>query len=218
MAENHENNKPTDNNPFVDSLARITTWVGGLIILSIVILYVAPGLIRMIPLPFYHPAPRRHVVAPVKANQRSMATALESYYIDYSEYPAWIVGEGGANSFLPPDSPSYNVPTFRIKDSAQGTHDLHTLTTPITYVTSYLYDPFVHVNEKPVGATFGYWTDDPKNGGWIIWSPGPDGIYDINPQADYDSTQEVPSESLYNKTYDPTNGTNSRGDIWRVKT
>ena len=69
-------------------------------------------------------------------------------------------------------------------------------------------------------ATFGYYPSRPEPGGaigWIIWSPGPDGIYDIDPFADYDPRLTELPLSLLNKTYDPTNGTRSRGDVYRLK-
>jgi hypothetical protein len=50
--------------------------------------------------------------------------------------------------------------------------------------------------------------------GWILWSPGPDGRYDIDAARDYDPRVPI-SPSLLEKTYDPTNGAVSAGDVWR---
>jgi len=59
----------------------------------------------------------------------------------------------------------------------------------------------------------------PKTGGWILISTGPDGDYDIDPEADYDPGIPQPSAHLLAVagTYDPTNGTESDGDLWQVK-
>ncbi len=65
------------------------------------------------------------------------------------------------------------------------------------------------------GATFGYWRND-EGTGWILFSPGPDGVYDIVPWEDYDPANH-PTPALIEKSYDPTNGTYTRGDLWRVK-
>jgi hypothetical protein len=113
------------------------------------------------------------------------------------------------------------------------------LTTPNAYIASYPVDSF-----SPLpGATFVYWsvapgTADPSGGivgrdspttgiGWILVSPGLDRRYDILPDDwdVYDPSVAQPTERLLagtNKegrafTYDPTNGTISDGDVWRVK-
>jgi len=113
-----------------------------------------------------------------------------------------------------------------------------TLTTPVAYITAYSRDPFSPQSK----ATFVYWSVCPGQAdpsgkvlppdyratgiGWILVSPGPDGDYDLANEWDvYDPTVSQPSLRLLagtNKkgsafTYDPTNGTVSNGDIWRVK-
>jgi type II secretory pathway pseudopilin PulG len=58
------------------------------------------------------------------------------------------------------------------------------------------------------------------DGGWIVWSAGPDGDYDLNPsniKRAYSSTESVPSSLLIRHTYDPINGTTSGGDIWKIR-
>lgn len=154
----------------------------------------------------------RSKVSRVKGDQRSLTIAIETYYLDNNEYPAWSAGPGGANAFAAPQSHAYQIPTFRNRRDKNDT--LATLTTPISYVSSYFSDPFADVR----GATFAYWvTPKDKGTGYIVWSPGPDGIYDIVPEEDYSPLTIAPSPSLIDKTYDPSNGTSSRGDVWRVK-
>jgi hypothetical protein len=128
------------------------------------------------------------------------------------------------------------MPTFRIKtDSADK---LMTLTTPISYITSFFTDPFADTK----GAAFAYSPTPLGYGtGWILWSYGPDvdenayqnATYPIGgdikvdapiagwtvqvAETYYNAGGTVPSGDLLLLTYDPTNGTTSNGDVWRVK-
>lgn len=52
---------------------------------------------------------------------------------------------------------------------------------------------------------------------WIVYSCGRDGDYDINPPEKYYDPNSDKLLGLMSVTYDPTNGTDSSGDIWRVK-
>lgn len=63
---------------------------------------------------------------------------------------------------------------------------------------------------------FRYYTD---GNGWIVISVGPDGDYDFDPVKYYNSSIIQPSYELLciAVTYDPTNGTISNGDVYRVK-
>jgi len=162
---------------------------------------------------------RRSTVGDVQVDQRSLATALEAYYVDNSAYPAWSRGALGVKGFLTPGHPSYNVPTFRVWATKAEFNTFTTLTTPLAYLTDYFSDLFVpDVN----GVSFSYYSDD---NGWILISPGPDGIYDIDPPDIYDSSVSQPSFKLLTGTnsqgmaftYDPTNGAISPGDVYRVK-
>ncbi|MBN1868943.1 type II secretion system protein GspG [Candidatus Sumerlaeota bacterium] len=73
-------------------------------------------------------------------------------------------------------------------DNERYPPSLYRLTTPISYIPEAYPDPFA-----PDGAGFGYTADEK---GWRIWSIGPDGKDDRG-------------EALY----DPTNGTDSAGDV-----
>lgn len=167
----------------------------------------------------------RSPVSCVKADMRTVATALESYYIDHNRYPSmtplvsWplesvFVGKSGAD---------------RMTSMVTGRGAmLHGLTTPISYISGFPLDPFsnwprarlydygrwfTHSYDYGV-APFAYWGDDL---GWILISPGPDLDYDVDPGVDYDPKILQPSLHLLTKAYDGTNGTSSNGDIFRVK-
>jgi len=125
----------------------------------------------------------------VKADLRSLATGIESYYVDHDAYPAFAV--------VPNDN------------GLPYTH----LSSPVSYISTYFTDPFV---ESP-SSTYCYWTD-PTSSGWIAWSAGPDGDYDIT--YNFVETTYNPKSGdnqFYYLKYDPTNGTASSGDIYRVK-
>lgn len=152
-----------------------------------------------------------------RSDMRTLATALESYAVDHGAYPAWSV-DPAVNAFAGLERPPHyfrNIPTFRLNSDAPG---LHTLTTPTAYVPMYPGDRFAPVKDAP----FAYRASpDPAGSpGWILWSPGPDGDYDItldNVAALYNPAERVPSDALIGLSYDPTNGNPSDGDVFRVK-
>jgi hypothetical protein len=149
-------------------------------------------------------------VANVRASLKALAKGVDIYHLDYNEYPAYTVTLD--QSIYSSDATKYaaehgQIPQFRMRHNAI----LMTLTTPITYIPGYGPDPFL--KDIP-NAAFAYWTN-PE--GWILWSPGPDGKYDIrDPQKVSSAGKPQPSDLLL-FTYDPTNGTISGGDIWEVK-
>ena len=208
-----------------------------------------------------------------RSDMRSLARAIEDYYVDNNTYPAWGMGDDGpggawtynyslaprSNADQPrlgwyytrkdlgrfiwyektpcPDHPADQL-SFALNGQAPGQR-FATLTTPKAYIASYPTDGLSTLR----GATFAYWSvfhlkpdpsgrivgkDSPtSHGGWILVSPGPDRKYDILPDDwdVYNPGLSQPSQRLLtgtNKkgrafTYDPTNGTMSDGDIWRVK-
>lgn len=146
-----------------------------------------------IAIPNFLEARERSQVSRARADMRSLATGIESYFVDNNAYPAsstdgfrkTLPGEKKVSSFASP-----------------------ALTTPIGYLTNLLPDPFV-----TEGRTYGYYSD---KAGWILFSPGPDGKFDLDWKI-YDSSVPQPSPDLLKYVYDPTNGTISSGDIIRVK-
>ena len=85
------------------------------------------------------------------------------------------------------------------------------VTTPICYITHLLPDAFnMHMNTV---NTFSYFSDE---AGWILVSPGPDRVFEIVPWDMYSGKIPQPSSQLLSHSYDPTNGTVSGGDIFRV--
>lgn len=162
------------------------------------------AVLAAIAVPNFLEAQTRSRVSMVRSHMRSLATALETYYIDVNSYPAMSSDPrtsifGNAQASLP-------VPGFRMQAGSR----VMTLTTPVAYITNLPEDPFSTV----AGGTYAYYTPGPR--GFILISPGPDGDWDLDP-AIYDPTIAQPSDDLLHFTWDPTNGTVSDGDIWRVK-
>ena len=198
----------------------------GFTLIELLIVVAIIAILAAIAVPNFLEAQIRSKVSRVRSDQRSYATGLESYYIDNNSYPAWTTDSNSSVNNLgnPGAGQADEIHTFRVP--AQTTDAFHTLTTPIAYVTSYFRDPFANTK----GATFGYYADA---NGWILISFGPDtdegdtppGDLDANVETVYKSAISQPSYTLQalsasggdSYTYDPTNGTVSPGDVWRVK-
>jgi hypothetical protein len=192
------------------------------LIAIIVIVFLGPAAIR-----WFRPPIR---VNPVRSDLRSMATALESYFAEHRAYPPMVMARALSANAANSGRGALDYRTFALMLPPPGL-GAHGLTTPVAYLTAYFPDPFAATR----GDTFAYFTD---GGGWILVSPGPDGDFDLmmdegdldyserndTIERVYDSSVPQPSLALRTGagprgafTYDPTNGTGSSGDVWRVK-
>lgn len=159
-------------------------------------------------LPFQLEASMRSMVSRVKADQRTIEIALETYYLDRGSYPAPAF-DPQEKAHWRSDLPLPSFPRHRSGGPA-------TLTTPISYISSHFTDPFSYLKED---RTFAYYAE---GAAWILVSPGPDCRFDMTTD---DMKRAVRSVSittntlavLVDFTYDPSNGTDSRGDVWRIK-
>lgn len=199
----------------------------GFTLIELLIVVAIIAILAAIAVPNFLEAQTRSKVSRVKGDQRTLATGLESYYVDNNVYPAWTNDPNNSiNNLGDPSTGAAKLHTFRVWTTP---NQFHTLTTPISYITSYFRDPFA----KTKGATFGYYSDQ---NGWIVWSYGPDtdedagdtaknSDIDANVETVYKSSVSQPSMTLIALdgasgeayTYDSTNGTISPGDVWRVK-
>ena len=154
-------------------------------------------------------ASTRSKASRVKADLRSMATAIETYFIDNQAYPSMIPLSAFAR-FREVRDPLIALGLTAVNPGRPESR-LHGLTTPVSYLTSLFTDPYQPLDKS---LPFAYAT---VGEGWIAYSPGPDGIYDINPpHVFYTGAGEPHTPALINATYDPSNGSGSKGDIWRV--
>ncbi len=85
----------------------------------------------------------RQSVSRVKADMRSMATAIESYFVDWNKYPSALAG-GDSRSVVKSNSTMRDLPALS-----------NALTTPIAYITTYFADPFNP--DQAARSTFSYY-------------------------------------------------------------
>lgn len=203
----------------------------GFTLIELLIVVAIIAILAAIAVPNFLEAQIRSKVSRARSDMRSYATGIEAYYIDNNQYPLSARAgrlnglPGNVNQFLPNAPANLSQICTYAARAAANTGTIGTLTTPISYITSYFPDPFVDTR----GATFGYYSD---SNGWILWSCGPDtdqskttelgNAYAV--ETIYTSQQSQPTVLLITGsngglcfTYDPTNGTVSPGDVWRVK-
>jgi type II secretory pathway pseudopilin PulG len=139
-------------------------------------------------------------------DSRNLATAIEAYFVDNNTYPPMRL----LRDLAPDPKPLRDAGGWELTTVEAGRARVGGLTTPVAYIAELPKDPFSPGGKLP----FAYYTDGP---GWIIVSPGPDDVYELDPPHDYDRHTTQPSQILLRKAYDPTNGTDSHGDVWRIK-
>ena len=223
----------------------------GFTLIELLIVVAIIAILAAIAVPNFLEAQIRSKVSRVKTDHRSIATALESYYIDNNQYPAWastittdpvspcnrtISVNYGLRDAAADDSSFRVLRSFATADDpGVNPYMMMTITTPIAYMTSIPVDPFADAK----GCSSGYFSD-PSFTGWILYSPGPDtdnGYTDgttvvgspLNescyavymPQLTMPSPQIIGGSASDTEdrsfTYDPSNGTVSSGDVYRVK-
>jgi prepilin-type N-terminal cleavage/methylation domain-containing protein len=185
---------------------------GAFTLIELLIVVAIIAILAAIAVPNFLEAQTRAKVSRVKADARSLATAVESYMVDNNKLfrTARVVGE--TREYL-----------------------MSRMTTPIAYMTSIPKDPFNNVDAAPGDRVIVIWGPDYINADasqearsaiffspypeysdgvnllkrdfWVLFSLGPNRVYDIlNPSFPSPMTP-----------YDPTNGTVSNGDVVRFK-
>lgn len=168
-----------------------------LIELLIVVAIIA--ILAAIAVPNFLEAQTRAKVSRVRNDLRTIATAMESYFVDNNRYPG-----DSDNTILEP---------------GQDQQGLLKLTTPIAYITTLATDPF-QVNEQDIdsGALYyemGSGSDNPEPvQSWLVTSVGPNKIDETDGNDQWPGGGPTFSAVALNN-YDPTNGTLSNGDIYR---
>jgi len=178
-----------------------------LIVIAIILILIA------IALPNFLEAQIRAKVTKAQGEMRSLATAVESYYTDYNQYPP--DGDDLDPTVFPFDVANFDSYT-RMK----------VLTTPIPYITEIPFDPFhgetVDLSQTPAaplfltGPPFTYaYNTFGSFGGQTPGTPDnfgrPDdyGVTSLGPNGRFNSAEGFPIH------YSATNGTKSNGDIIR---
>jgi len=187
---------------------RKITDAGGFTLIELLIVIAIILILIAIALPNFLEAQVRAKLTRVEGDLRALATALESYYTDYNQYPA----DGD-------DIDPFNPANFDVLAR------LTAITTPIEYIRPVPLDPF-HAERtgfsgeellfpEPPPFVYSYNTTGSYRGGGGQPPHGgkPDnyGITSLGPNMEFDSVVEQAPLA-----YSPTNGTKSRGDILRL--
>lgn len=207
----------------------------GFTLIELLIVVAIIAILAAIAIPNFLQAQVRAKVSRAKADMRTIATGLETYYVDKNDYP------GDYSEYLATSDSKYYYYYGR----------MFALTTPIAYMSSVPGDPFAQAivpdpietgffspygsiedSTKPAAVlSFDYACNDDgeqalfealgdriyKKEGlgarfmWALRSIGPDGISTPIGNDVYNENPEFPNEP-----YDPTNGTTSYGEIYRT--
>jgi prepilin-type N-terminal cleavage/methylation domain-containing protein len=178
-----------------------------LIELLVVVAIIA--ILAAIALPNFIEAQTRAKVSRARADIRTLVTAIESYRVDYNSYPTYHYADapGGYLEF----HLGGKVPTWGSPDPDWDGRN--PVTTPVAYITSMPEDPFAaqrHGSPRELREyLYVNWPYAIERVGWPIFydvfqAYGPYRIHSRGPDLDGPDSG-VP--------YDPTNGTNSDGDI-----
>ncbi len=206
----------------------------GFTLIELLIVVAIIAILAAIAVPNFLEAQTRSRVSRVQNDLRTIAVAMESYYVDNGGYPPTA-----GNSWLHPSK------------TASYMGRMH-LTTPIAYINEIAKDVFrslnsnanVIENDFPIyavnygaNASGGPTYQAYPHNGWMTWSVGPDlfsntGGYrtypailrneELGPNGNYYKNPETdvplgvpPPPNGNGLRYDPTNGTVSYGDVYR---
>jgi hypothetical protein len=156
----------------------------------------------------------RSMVSKSVSTMRAMAAGIDSYYLETNSYPASTcdpVSRIWHPSRKRDEVVIARIPTYRVLPNSEKKARLSIIVDQLAGQ----HDPYGPIKKAP----YGYCTTGSFGQGWILWSAGPDRDYDItidNVAEIYDPSARVPSDRLIDMTYDPTNGTGSNGDLYRV--
>jgi len=187
-------------------------------LIELLIVVAIIGILAAIAVPNFLNAQIRAKVARVKGDFQAVATAIESYFIDYGDYPL----NDGKNNVLPVEltTPVAYLPSARLRDpfSVNKEHpqwgDLTNFYTYTRIVTSA--EASRHAANGRIPPIEGI--DAPgmnpgarkKYGHWRLVSKGPDGEY-------MQREDNVAPFGGIDVPYDPSNGTTSWGNILRTQ-
>lgn len=174
----------------------------GFTLIELLIVVAIIAILAAIAIPNFLAAQTRAKVSRVRGELKTMATALEAYYVDNTYYPLTTPWPDD-----PDDYPSGILP--------------RQLSTPVAYVTNAQpIDVFSQFGTRDDEKVFTYhnivdlgWSQQYRDayGDWRMCSIGPDMRYWNTPDNSYSGGRGW----IHVEEYDPTNGTISYGNIWR---
>lgn len=205
----------------------------GFTLIELLIVVAIIAILAAIAIPNFLEAQTRSKVSRVKADMRTLATANEAYFVDYNRYAIasqWIFG---------PDAPQPQTFNNRMRGLTTPVAYITSLPVDIFYKNTTLfpvsegqpptfeysdYTTAVAGEELAGLPSFGLFTSrramtlyygDAGTVYWALQSPGPDGITDFQTASLPISESNARLQGVL-RTYDPTNGTVSEGDIART--
>jgi type II secretion system protein G len=212
----------------LEALTAMSGMKRGFTLIELLIVVAIIAILAAIAVPNFLEAQTRSKVSRIKADQRTIATALEAYRVDTNKYPPHY--GVGCNALTP-------CPAL-VADAC-----LPRLTTPVAYITSIdacrdiFNDRVLTVRGPGLPGAGIVWNTDymfynnyslmSKDNGanykdfeaWAIRSVGPDHADDAEEWRMYnyacDQTNGFFIKQFLEGVYDPTNGTVSIGDICR---
>ncbi len=189
----------------------------GFTLIELLVCVAIIAILAAIAIPNLLEAQVRSKVSRVKADQRTMATAMESYRVDHNRYaPSWqLMIQLGISHTYPEDK----FVRFRLIG----------LTTPVSYITSLPESPFSPVayrHSAGVNPTTKFNVGSEYEMAYIDQWYLEDGLIAAGANQHvtrYHFRDAGPDREFVNWmdgdwafcAYDPTNGTTSNGDIWR---
>jgi prepilin-type N-terminal cleavage/methylation domain-containing protein len=203
----------------------------GFTLIELLIVVAIIAILAAIAVPNFLEAQVRSKASRAVSDLRTIATGLESYYVDHNSYPPGFADVFDPGNALPN---RYDLIFPRVDR-------LKPITTPISYLSSLPSDPFllgtaelISTGTRPVEASdnhvYSFWTpahanahrlggafntpgvfqdipgESERYGRYVLTSAGPDQMVEPPGHADPGSIMAL---------YDPTNGSASAGEIWR---
>ena len=169
----------------------------GFTLIELLIVVAIIAILASIAVPNFLEAQARAKIARAEADMRTIATALEAYRTDNSGYPPTPLDvvmsrEQRLSPLTTPISYLSAIPPEVFSKSKRDAYPFWSakLNDAMKYSPSYFYLP----------------VERRRTGRWVLFSRGPD--------IDYEIAVEEGGEGLM-MFYDPTNGTNSSGDLMR---
>jgi prepilin-type N-terminal cleavage/methylation domain-containing protein len=192
----------------------------GFTLIELLIVVAIIAILAAIAVPNFLEAQVRSKVSRCRADMRSVATALESYVIDYNKYP--------------PMSDKGPASTWSLWQDIGAGGDDHArtpsyLTTPQAYITTLPFDPFIPLSTLSgaeyiinIGKRYAYFNYVQYKEAGVYYSPtrhrdaGEWLMYGYGPDKDPFNSINGVYQSVY-LNYDPTNGTVSPGNLFRTQ-